>query len=166
METRISMDDFEWSEKFRPSNSPFEVLSELPRGVDVHNVWTGVEGDSGRYLIVNGYAVVNRLNYYVSEVPWEDGKYYEVTDCDDDWNEHYDRPKSSNEEIVLVAFVVYADDQEDAQQQVMDFLPTEKENPDVWNKASLDCWWVGMDERYDGSDNDSLEFTAYRPKEA
>lgn len=34
-------------------------------------VWTLVEGDGGLY-IVSGYHLVNRLNYFITEVPSED----------------------------------------------------------------------------------------------
>lgn len=59
---------------------------------------------------------------------------------------------------VLVAFVVQADSEKQAQEQIMEFLPKEDYDHDVWHRAGLDCWWVAEDERYDGSDNESAVF--------
>jgi hypothetical protein len=38
---------------------------------DIHNIWTYIDGDSGNPLIVNGYSLVNRIGYFITEVPWE-----------------------------------------------------------------------------------------------
>ena len=37
--------------------------------VDIHNVWTWCDGDKGTYL-VSGYRFVNRIGYFVTEIPW------------------------------------------------------------------------------------------------
>ncbi len=39
---------------------------------DTHNVWTLVDGDNGEQVIVNGFHLVNRIVYYITENPWTD----------------------------------------------------------------------------------------------
>lgn len=46
---------------------------------DNHNVWTEVDGMEGIYII-NGYHLVNRIQYYITENPWT-AEYIEVP-CD------------------------------------------------------------------------------------
>lgn len=46
--------------------------------IEPDRVWTLVEGDDGLY-IVNGYHLVNRLNYFITEVPFT-GDFLEVLD--------------------------------------------------------------------------------------
>jgi hypothetical protein len=45
-----------------------------------NRVWTVVDGEGGTY-IVNGYHLVNRINYYITEVPFE-GEFLEVLDSE------------------------------------------------------------------------------------
>jgi hypothetical protein len=71
----------EWSEKYKPKenhlagypmNHQFETYGdewEFVKSQDPHYVWTWIEGDFTS-LIVPGIAFVNRLAYYVCEVPW------------------------------------------------------------------------------------------------
>ncbi len=40
-------------------------------------VWTWVDGEDGTY-IVNGYQFVNRIGYFVTEVPYDDGDQWEI----------------------------------------------------------------------------------------
>jgi hypothetical protein len=49
---------------------------ELVRTTDPKFVWTEVDGDSGTYIVA-GYSFVNRIQYYITENPWED-EYTEV----------------------------------------------------------------------------------------
>jgi hypothetical protein len=72
-----------WEDKFKPihnhfSNDPdqnmFETYGEEVEFVtkaDNKYVWTWIQGDMSD-LIVAGYHYVNRLGYYITEVPWED----------------------------------------------------------------------------------------------
>ena len=72
-----------WEEKFKPihnhfSNDPdqdmFETYGEELDFVckqDNNKVWTWIQGDMSD-LIVAGYHYVNRLGYYITELPWED----------------------------------------------------------------------------------------------
>ena len=45
---------------------------------DYHNVWTLVDGDNGSTYIVNGRAVVNRIGYFITPVPWKDEENFSI----------------------------------------------------------------------------------------
>lgn len=45
---------------------------------DSHHVWTYVDGDEGGTYIVSGYALVNRIGYFITDVPWADNEMIEV----------------------------------------------------------------------------------------
>ena len=76
-----------WAEQYKPktnhlSKYPDEKMYETYgneveyiQTVDPKYVWTLVTGDMCD-LIVAGYAYVNRLAYYVTEVPWENEEDY------------------------------------------------------------------------------------------
>jgi hypothetical protein len=78
-----------WEAKYKPvrnrfdNNDKFETYGEeldFVRSVydtDPRRVWTLVDGDDGNLYIVDGYHLVNRVNYFVTEVPFE-GKFMEV----------------------------------------------------------------------------------------
>lgn len=38
---------------------------------DPKHTWTEIDGDSGTYIVA-GYHFVNRIQYYITENPWED----------------------------------------------------------------------------------------------
>jgi hypothetical protein len=71
-----------WEEKFKPiknhlRNDPDETMFEtygeeveFVANYDNKYVWTYLQGDMSD-LICAGYHYVNRLGYYISEVPWE-----------------------------------------------------------------------------------------------
>jgi hypothetical protein len=70
-----------WEEKYKPIQNKFRDYSEhmfetygeeveFVQSQDPRYVWTNVQGDMSD-LIVAGYAYVNRLCYYITEVPWE-----------------------------------------------------------------------------------------------
>jgi hypothetical protein len=76
----------EWEEKYKPSKNPFndedkfETYGEQLEFVQSQNnncVWTLLDGADGNLYIVSGYHTVNRLNYFVTEVPYEE-EYLEV----------------------------------------------------------------------------------------
>ena len=48
------------------------VLSQ----VDNNTVWTYMDSDNGGTCVVAGYYLVNRIGYFVTEVPWEDEDIY------------------------------------------------------------------------------------------
>ena len=75
-----------WAEKYKPIKNKFskhdEVMFEtygeeveFVQAQDPKYVWTNVQGDMSD-LIVAGYAYVNRLCYYVTEIPWENEDEY------------------------------------------------------------------------------------------
>jgi len=80
-----------WEEKYKPvynhnADNPiwedykFETYGkdlEFVRAQDPRCIWTLVEGDDGNLYITNGYHFVNRLNYIVTDVPFE-GEFLEV----------------------------------------------------------------------------------------
>jgi hypothetical protein len=52
---------------------------------DNKHIWTEVDGDSGTYIVA-GWHFVNRINYYITNKPWDD-EYTEIPtwawrDCD------------------------------------------------------------------------------------
>jgi hypothetical protein len=49
---------------------------EFVQKADNNHIWTEVDGDSGCYIIA-GYHYVNRIQYFITENPWED-EYTEV----------------------------------------------------------------------------------------
>ena len=85
----IQLDYFDWAEKFKPRTNPrtqndtFETYGEDHDDVlkaDNENpgtVWTLVDGGE-ECVIVDGYAYVNRLHYYLTEVPAEKDTTYEI----------------------------------------------------------------------------------------
>lgn len=71
-----------WAEKYKPIKNHFRSYDEFMfetygddvefvQNYDPRYVWTNVQGDMSD-LIVAGYAYVNRLCYYITEIPWED----------------------------------------------------------------------------------------------
>lgn len=78
----------DWEAKYRPiknhidpsNDDKFETYGaelEFVRAQDSRHIWTLVEGDDDNLYITNGYHLVNRLNYFVTEVPFE-GEFLEV----------------------------------------------------------------------------------------
>ena len=70
-----------WAEKYKPEENHIRTGNELMfetygeeweyiQSLDPRYVWTNVQGDMSD-LIVAGVAYVNRLSYYVTEIPWE-----------------------------------------------------------------------------------------------
>jgi hypothetical protein len=45
-----------------------------------NRVWTLVDGDDGNMYIINGYHLVNRINYFITAYPFE-GEFLEVPYC-------------------------------------------------------------------------------------
>lgn len=84
----------EWIEQYKPIQNPknnygeeftfssFETYGEeldFVRSHDDKFIWTEVDGDGGTYII-SGYSLVNRINYYICEVP-HTGKFQQVPTC-------------------------------------------------------------------------------------
>ena len=79
-----------WQEKYKPINNLlsdnaswqdedgngilFETYGDEEKfvsAVDYHYVWTYIDGDNGTY-VVNGRAFINRIGFFISQVPWQD----------------------------------------------------------------------------------------------
>lgn len=79
----IQADEEWWSDNYRPIINPnngtylFEEygkdLEYVTAMAEQNKVWTWVE-ENGMTAIINGFHYLNRLGYYVTEVPWEDGQ--------------------------------------------------------------------------------------------
>jgi hypothetical protein len=84
----------EWEEEFIPMENPFDTNAsfngamfetfdvELGFVLGVNStssqkVWTYVDGDGGTY-IVDGYHLVNRIGYFITQNARQDDQFYEV----------------------------------------------------------------------------------------
>jgi hypothetical protein len=92
---RITLD--KWQDKYKPINNTlsdnaswqdenglgifFETYGEEQAFVfacDYHNVWTLVDGDNGSTYIINGRAIVNRIGYFITPLPWQDNEEFSI----------------------------------------------------------------------------------------
>jgi len=96
------MTEDEWCDFYKPktnhiddnaswSGTMFETYGEevdFVISTPENFVWTLVEVD-GKGIVVNGYSYVNRLGYFVCEVPWKDDGFFEIVvyDCGDEEGE-------------------------------------------------------------------------------
>jgi hypothetical protein len=82
----------QWVEKYKPiknhlvtdDTTSFETYGEELQFVilsDDYKVWTELDGDNGVYL-VSGYHIVNRISYYVTEIPWQEDEDICITVCE------------------------------------------------------------------------------------
>jgi hypothetical protein len=85
-----------WEEKFKPIKNHFrdpqheEIIFEtygeeweFIKAQDPRHVWTNIQGDMSD-LVVAGVAFVNRLHYYVTEVPWENEDDYVLVSVEEE----------------------------------------------------------------------------------
>ena len=100
-----------WAEKYKPIKNTIKPTNELMfetygeevefvQAQDPRYVWTNVQGDMSD-LIVAGYAYVNRLCYYITEIPWEDEDEYVLISVEvecDCYSEDEDVMATRNEE--------------------------------------------------------------------
>ena len=91
------MTEDEWYEKYKPIKNPldpnaswngemFETYGEeieFVKSTPDNFVWTLLDVD-GKSLIVNGQSWVNRMGYFVCEVPWNDDEFHEILIDDDE----------------------------------------------------------------------------------
>jgi hypothetical protein len=95
MET-TDLTEEQWTEQYRPvtnyltnEGTSYETYGDDLEYVlqqDEKHVWTELDGDNGVYL-VNGYHIVNRIQYYITEVPWKEDEFIQIVimqtvDCD------------------------------------------------------------------------------------
>lgn len=81
----------EWEVKYKPIPNhitgeccSFETYGDELAFVcsqDPNTIWTEMDGDNGVYL-VSGYHYVNRIQYYVTEVPWQPDDDICITICE------------------------------------------------------------------------------------
>lgn len=64
---------------FETYGEEIEFINSSPENL----VWTLVDVD-GKNIIVNGQSWVNRLGYFVCEVPWNDDEFHEIVIDDDE----------------------------------------------------------------------------------
>ena len=81
-----------WDAKYKPQDNHFDGADKFEtygrdldyvrsvHDTDPRRVWTLVDGDDGNLYIVDGFHLVNRINYFVTELPFE-GKFLEVPYC-------------------------------------------------------------------------------------
>jgi hypothetical protein len=96
----------EWEEEFIPMENPFDTNAsfngamfetfdvELGFVLGVNSlasqkVWTYVDGDGGTY-IVDGYHLVNRIGYFITQNARPDDQFYEVIVSQDEPEESED----------------------------------------------------------------------------
>lgn len=63
------------SDKFTIRKNPNPLMDdqfehEEVKDLPLHQVWTVVEGDSGKLYAITGFHIVNKLHYVVTEEPW------------------------------------------------------------------------------------------------
>jgi len=92
--TKLSFD--EWVDQFKPiqnefdSNASFNGLMFETFGIEnefvlkiglkeIGRIWTLVDGDGGKMFIVEGYAFVNRIGYFVTERSIESKTTFNIT---------------------------------------------------------------------------------------
>jgi hypothetical protein len=110
----VSLTPTEWHEQFKPIYNPialakhadnkdinFETfgadLEFVREHVDQNLVWTFSDGDMCSF-ISNGYHYVNRINYYVCSVPYDEDTIYEVITSTETECECYDEEDGGNPE--------------------------------------------------------------------
>ena len=80
----IELTEEEWFEQFKPvlnhidengsfDGHMFETYGDevdYVKEQDVHHIWMYGDGDDGCSYIWSGWGIVNRIGYFVTEVPW------------------------------------------------------------------------------------------------
>lgn len=74
----------EWWDKYKPVDNHFENddsqlyetygqdIDYVSKTIPNENIWTLIDGDHDTQWILPGFHIVNRIGFYVTEVPWED----------------------------------------------------------------------------------------------
>lgn len=106
----IELTEEEWFEQFKPvlnhidENGSFDGYMfetygdevDYVKGQDVHHIWMYGDGDDGGSYIWNGWGFVNRIGYFITEVPWVEGTTYQIQvsipiyyceNCDKEWED-------------------------------------------------------------------------------
>lgn len=95
MTNLIKLKEDEFHEQYKPMENPehspgfyqFDAYDDKDIGflsfMAFHYpeyVWTRIDGDDGCIYIINGWHIVNRIDYVVTEVPWQSDSSYEILD--------------------------------------------------------------------------------------
>lgn len=60
---------------FRPGETMFETFGAELNWVKKqpgNKIWTLMDDDNGNQVITSGFHYVNRIGYYLTEIPWDD----------------------------------------------------------------------------------------------
>lgn len=72
----------EWEATYQPTPNPakqehevfwqayYDSLRDIPKSVPHERIWTMIDGDGIYAHLVSGIHIVNRLGYFVTDVPW------------------------------------------------------------------------------------------------
>jgi len=82
-----SFDDGNGGMMYETYGAELDYVVDTANGDGRNRVWTYVDGHAGTYII-NGYQIVNRIGYFVTEIPCEKGVQYEVAVSVDDDSRH------------------------------------------------------------------------------
>ena len=72
----ITLSEDRWIDAYVPiTHSPLDEVNEM---IPERMVWTLVEAD-GKLYMLNGYRVVNKIGYHITEEQWSPGQEIEVS---------------------------------------------------------------------------------------
>ena len=124
MNDLIELTQEEWFDKFKPipnhiddnasfsdgdNGYMFETYDEelaFVKSQEPNRIWTYCDGDDRGTYIFEGMRIVNRIGYFVTTVPFDDSKAYQIQisnddvyvcpNCDEEWEDevaalHYDK---------------------------------------------------------------------------
>ena len=88
MDKFIEMDYDTWLETYRPilnhidTNASFDGMLfetygdevDFVKEQDVHHIWMYGDGDDGGTYVWSGWGFVNRIGYFITQVPWIEGE--------------------------------------------------------------------------------------------
>jgi hypothetical protein len=100
----MSLNEDAWYEKYKPVSNHLdpdaswhngeygimfetygEELDYVISQIDKNTVWTYIDNNEGGLSVVAGYHIVNRIGYFITEVPWEsDDLFWVVEDYSED----------------------------------------------------------------------------------
>ena len=92
MDKFIEMDYDTWIETYRPilnhidTNASFDGMMfetygdevDFVKEQDVHHIWMYGDGDDGGSYVWSGWGFVNRIGYFITEVPWIEGEITQI----------------------------------------------------------------------------------------
>ena len=124
MKKLIELTEEEWFEQFKPIPNHIDVDAsfndgdqgymfetygeelEFVKAQAPNTIWMYGDGDNGGSYIWNGWHIVNRIGYFVTTVPFDETKDYQIQissddiyvcpNCDEEWEDevaalHYDK---------------------------------------------------------------------------